>query len=118
MGRRTNKSLKLSQGWSCRVVAAAAAVATCLRNDLYADFFRIFEADFTDISKAQLFLRRHLFRNALLRGASTHKVLPEREEELSLVDWKLTVFFLREVIGMDGKRVEKVRHNGTDESKF
>jgi len=100
------KKSKEGAGESQKKVAGGAGRS---RNDLYVDFFRIFEADFTDISRAQLFLRRHLFRNARWRGASTHKALAEREEELSLVDWKLTDLFLREVIGMDGKRIEKVR---------
>jgi CRISPR-associated protein Cst1 len=106
---KSETTKKRSKGGSNEPRTKVAGGAGRSRNDLYADFFRIFEADFTDISKAQLFLRRHLFRNARWRGASTHKVLAEREEELSLVDWKLTDLFLREVIGMDGKRVEKVR---------
>jgi CRISPR-associated protein Cst1 len=79
------------------------------RNDLYADFLRIFESDFTDTKTAQRFLRRHLFRNARWRSESGQKAPAEREEELSLVDWKLTDLFLREVIGMDAKRIERVR---------
>lgn len=88
--------------------AKVAGGAGRSRNDLYADFFRIFEADFTDLRKAQLFLRRYIFRDERSRRASEQKP-GEREEELSLVDWRLTDLFLREVIGMDGKRVEKVR---------
>jgi CRISPR-associated protein Cst1 len=106
---KSETTKKKSKGGSNEPRTKVAGGAGRSRNDLYADFFRIFEADFTDISKAQLFLRRHLFRNARWRGVSTHKVLAEREEEWSLVDWKLTDLFLREVIGMDGKRVEKVR---------
>ena len=79
------------------------------RNDLYSDFFGIFEADFTDIKKAQRFLRRHLFGNARWRSGFNLKALAEREKELSLVDWKLTDLFLREVIGMEAQRIEKVR---------
>lgn len=103
----TNK--KRSKGGSNEPKRKVAGSAGRSRNDLYTDFFRIFEADFTDISKAQFFLRRHLFRSAQWHGPTTQEMLAKREEELSLIDWKLAALFLREVIGMDQKRVEKVR---------
>jgi CRISPR-associated protein Cst1 len=106
---KSGTTKKKSKGGSNEPRTKVAGGAGRSRNDLYADFFRIFEADFTDTGKAQLFLKRHVFRNARWRGAFTDRALAEREEELSLVDWKLTDLLLREVIGMDGKRIEKIR---------
>jgi len=79
------------------------------RNDLYSDFFRIFDADFIDTKSAQAFLRRHLFRSGHWRQLVRSNAPTVFEEELSLVDWKLADLFLREVIGMDPRRIEKLR---------
>ena len=79
------------------------------RNDLYSDFFRIFDADFIDTKSAQAFLRRHLFRGGHWRQLVRANAPTIFEEELSLVDWKLADLFLHEVIGMDPRRIEKIR---------
>lgn len=80
------------------------------KNDVLEDLFRIFDAGFTDLRAARRFVRRHLLRDvhwsvgqALGRSASTGLIEP------SLVDWTLTELFLTEVMGMDAKRIERIK---------
>ncbi len=81
------------------------------RNDMLADLFPIFDAGFTDLRSARDFIRRHLLRDVRWnRWTVSSPTVPRRQiDETSLVDWNLTGLFLREVMGMDTKRVEKIR---------
>jgi hypothetical protein len=81
------------------------------KNDVLADLFPIFDAGFTDLRAARDFIRRHLLRDVrwnLWKGPN-QGVVRGQIDEASLVDWNLTRLFLREVVGMDTKRVEKIR---------
>ena len=81
------------------------------KNDVLADLFPIFDAGFTDLRAARNFIRRHLLRDMSwnLWKAPNQGVIRGKIDETSLVDWNLTGLFLREVVGMDTKRVEKIR---------
>jgi hypothetical protein len=78
------------------------------RNDLLEDLFPIFDAGFTDIRAARRFVRRHLLRD---RRWSDYGSTPPRagEIDLALIDWNLTRLFLAEVMGMDAKRIERIK---------
>lgn len=81
------------------------------RNDVLADLFPIFDAGFTDLKASRNFIRRHLLRDVRwnLWTGSNQGVVGAQIDETSLVNWNLTGLFLREVMGMDTKRVEKIR---------
>jgi hypothetical protein len=107
-GAVENKNTKAKRS-SKKHKSGIAGGAGLSRNDLYADFFRIFDADFTDMRSAQVFLRQHLLRCARWNRSVEMNASTGGEQDLSLVDWKLVDLFLREVIGMDTKRIEKIR---------
>jgi CRISPR-associated protein Cst1 len=80
------------------------------RNDLLVDLLPIFDSGFTDLRAARFFLRRHVLRqytrttSARPSGASSRQAV-----DSSLIDWNLVKLFLREVIGMDEKRINKIQ---------
>lgn len=80
------------------------------RNDVLADLFPIFDAGFTDLAEAARFLRRHFLRDT--RWSSFTSPDPKKGRGLDgaeLVDWSLTSLFLREVIGMNSKRLDSIK---------
>ncbi|HSV32263.1 MAG TPA: hypothetical protein VLH40_09630 [Atribacteraceae bacterium] len=72
------------------------------RNDIMADLFAIYEHGFMDAAAAKNFLRRHLLRDTLISG-----VLKLRGPETT--DWPLTAIFIKEVMGMDERRIEAIK---------
>jgi len=72
------------------------------RNDLIADLLAVYEHGFIDAVTAKKFLRRHLLRDALVK-----EDVKLRGPEMT--DWSLAAIFLKEVMGMDERRIEAVR---------
>jgi CRISPR-associated protein Cst1 len=84
------------------------------RNTLLADLFAIFSAGFTDLSRAHRFARRHLlrgiqWRHSVERLGGRANAAGGRKAEIALVEWSLVDLFATEVLGMDAKRVERIR---------
>jgi hypothetical protein len=75
------------------------------------DLFPIFEVGFIDSRATRRFVARHLLRKIRwdegLRLATTGQtgVL----DASSLISWPLATLFLKEVMGMDAKRVQRIR---------
>lgn len=78
------------------------------RNRVLDDLVSIFDAGFVDLRAARRFARRHLLRDVRWSDAK-----PVRREasgiDSSLIDWSLAELFMKEVVGMDAKRVERIR---------
>lgn len=75
------------------------------RNVVLEDLVAIFDAGFVDLRAARRFARRHLLRDVRWRDTqSTGDGI-----DSGSVDWSLTELFLKEVIGMDAKRVQRIR---------
>lgn len=72
------------------------------RNDVIADLFVIYEHGFVDLRAAKAFLRRHLLGDIADSG-----VVKLREPEMT--DWPLTEVFMKEVMGMDERRIEAIK---------
>jgi len=72
------------------------------RNDVIADLLSIYEHGFMDSGAAKKFLRRHLLRDTLISGA-----VKLRGPEMT--DWSLTAIFIKEVMGMDERRIEAIK---------
>lgn len=72
------------------------------RNDVIADLFAIYERGFMDSGAAKRFLRRHLLRNTPVSG-----VVKLREPEMT--DWSITAIFLKEVVGVDERRIGAIK---------
>jgi CRISPR-associated protein Cst1 len=81
------------------------------RNEALDDLFPIFESGFTDSRAARRFVARHLLRkirwDAGARGGTGRQA--GTLESPSLINWPMTALFLKEVLGMDAKRVERIR---------
>ncbi|ACA59804.1 hypothetical protein [Candidatus Desulforudis audaxviator] len=72
------------------------------RNDVIADLFAIYEHGFMDLGAARNFLRRHLRGDTPVSG-----VVKLREPKMT--DWSLTKIFLKEVMGVDERRIEAIK---------
>lgn len=84
------------------------------RNDLYNDLLQIFRGGFTDWQAGGRFIRRHLLSDPnrvyfidLQKSANQ----PPRfgREQLTLIDWELTILFLEKVLGMNKDRIDSIR---------
>jgi CRISPR-associated protein Cst1 len=85
------------------------------RNDVLADLFAVFEEGFIDRSMAHRFLQRHVlrlaryrFRRATAGDTGTQEPRP-RIDHAEWIDWSLTKLFVKEIMGMEEKRVEAIR---------
>lgn len=78
------------------------------RNGVLDDLVSIFDHAFTDVRAARGFVRRHLLHDTRWsdRAPSRYQA---GEVDASLIDWKLTTLFLVEVIGMDAKRIDRIK---------
>lgn len=85
------------------------------RNDVLADLFSVFEGGFTDRGAANRFLRRHFLRHgwhhvrAAVEGAEAGPRVRPGIDRPDWIDWSLTKLFVKEMLGMDEKRLEAIR---------
>lgn len=85
------------------------------RNEVLADLFSVFEAGFIDRNAATGFLRRHFLRHgwhqvrAAVGGAEADPRVKLGIDRADWIDWPLTKLFVKEMLGMDEKRVEAIR---------
>jgi CRISPR-associated protein Cst1 len=79
------------------------------RNDLFADLFPIFDSGFTDLRASRHFLRKHVLGDVSWSGFSSKSGPQAKIPDASAVDWEITRLFLCEVMGMDEKRVGRIR---------
>jgi CRISPR-associated protein Cst1 len=80
------------------------------RNVVLSDLFRIYEAGDVDLAAASRFVKRHLLKDALVavRHAAGSVPAPTVEPGAS-PDWPLATLFIREVLGMDQKRIDALK---------
>jgi CRISPR-associated protein Cst1 len=80
------------------------------RNTVLADLFHIYEGGDVDWVAARRFARRHLLEHALssVRAAATSGPAPAVDAG-ARTNWPLATLFLREVLGMDQKRIDALR---------
>jgi CRISPR-associated protein Cst1 len=72
-------------------------------NRVLSDLFDIYEKGFLDIGACKSFLRRHLLR------MGTQWTNDGKEDIPKPADWLLTELFLKEVMGMDERRIEAIK---------
>lgn len=85
------------------------------RNDVLSDLFSVFQNGFTDYGMAHRFLQRHVlrlaryrFRRTLAGETASHEPRPSIDHA-EWIDWPLTKLFVKEIMGMEEKRVEAIR---------
>lgn len=81
------------------------------RNDVLADLFSIYENGFLDLAAAKVFLRRHLLGDSSYwnqKTITTNTVGP-RLRQPEKTKWDLTELFLKEVMGMDERRIVAIK---------
>lgn len=79
------------------------------RNELLSDLFPIFDSGFTDLRAARTFLRKHILGEPARTARGATAPARHRITDSSVANWELTSLFLREVIGMDEKRIDRIR---------
>jgi CRISPR-associated protein Cst1 len=84
------------------------------RNLVLADLFAVFEHGFIDLSAARYFIQRHLLRLAKSRyrkALSGEKTVESKAgiDRPDWIDWALTGFFVKELLGMEEQRLTAIR---------
>lgn len=72
------------------------------RNDVISDLLEVYKHGFVDFTAAKKFLRRHLIKDVSISGVT-------RLREPEMTDWLLAKIFLREVMGMDERRIDAIK---------
>ncbi len=81
------------------------------RNSVLSDLFAVYENGFLDADAAALFIKKHLLRKPVRFLQIIGENTTETGNKLldGLVNWPLTKIFLKEVMGVDERYIEKVR---------
>jgi hypothetical protein len=83
------------------------------RNRLYQELLDVFRRGFVDAKAGARFISRHLLAIRRPQPGQLHMSrndpVPLPRETLRTVDWKLTALFSERVLGMDEKRIERIR---------